>query len=299
MMTKNTTLQILLSIGMIWISSCQLKDKDSSDIHETLEKDFHTNFRYTDNYNSGSCDMAFTSIENMIDTPQIEFGKKKLIKDGSLIFNCKNMEKSKRNLDSLLMKFNGYYEEENLRKNENEIRYYLKLRLPSELFEAFIASLEGGSDELVSKSIDARDITDQYIDVEKRLANQRSQLEQYKELVRQASTVEDIVAVQEHMEELQSNIESKEGKIKLWNDQIALSNITVELLTEFTKVSEPEKKLSIVDRIWNALLSGVDKVVDIVFFFIRIWPFVFLTAFIWWYLKRRKKLATEENKNNE
>jgi hypothetical protein len=294
-----TTLFYSCAIAIISLGSCQFLD-EKQDGNSGKNEEMKINYCLA----SDACDATLYNYvaverENMVDTPKIELGVKKMIKDGLLSFKCSDLAASKHAVDSLLAKVGGYYEEENARRDDERNTYNLKLRLPSAQFESFMTSLEGGKDELMRKEIDARDITAEYIDVEKRLANQRAHLEQYQNLRSQARTVEDMVAVQEHMEALQTEIEGKEGQMKYWNDQIAWSTIHVELYTEFVKTEDPDKEESIVDRTWNSLVSGIEKVVDLLFFLVRFWPFVLTILGVWWYRRRKKKTANTTPTNGK
>jgi len=155
---------------------------------------------------------------------------KKLIKDGNMRIETKDLQASKQRMDGLLKQYNGYYESENLDNNDVETSYNLKIRLPALSFEALIGALENGEDEVKSKYIQARDVTEEYIDVESRLNNERAYLERYKALLAKASTVKDILAIEESIRTIQEEIESREGWLKYLNDQIAFSTLDVQLL---------------------------------------------------------------------
>src|SRR5690554_1676227 len=50
----------------------------------------------------------------------------------------------------------------------NRLSYTLSIRIPSDRFEAFVKGVEEGEGRIVSKQITARDVTEEYLDLELR-----------------------------------------------------------------------------------------------------------------------------------
>lgn len=203
--------------------------------------------------------------------------KNKIIKDGSISIKTNDINASKKGIDILLKKFNAYYEKENLENNEESISYDLKIRVPANNFERLISSLENGKDEIRSKSIQARDVTEEYVDIETRLTNKRVYLKRYKELLSKASTVKDILAIEENISKLQEEIESKEGRLKYLSDQVSFSTLELNLYKEkeFIYKAQPQDKFS--ERVKTSLNKGWKSVVNFALWTITKWPLLILT----------------------
>jgi len=202
--------------------------------------------------------------------------KNKIIKDGTISVKTNDINTSKKGIDLLLKKFNAYYEKENLENNEESISYDLKIRVPVNNFERLISSIENGKDEIRSKSIQARDVTEEYVDIETRLSNKRVYLKRYKELLAKASTVKDILAIEENISKLQEEIESKEGILKYLSDQVSFSTLELNLYKEkeFIYKAQPQDKFS--ERVKTSLSKGWKSVVNFALWTITKWPFLIL-----------------------
>jgi len=137
--------------------------------------------------------------------------EKKIIKDGKMIVSAKDIHANKKSIDNLIKQLNAYYEGEDLQNNDHSVAYHLKIRVPCANFEKLISGLENGKDEIRSKNIATRDVTEEYIDTETRLANKRDYLKRYKELLSKAATVKDLLAIEENIRNLQEEIEAKKG----------------------------------------------------------------------------------------
>lgn len=224
----------------------------------------------TTEYNSASGNTGDKSAIN----------KKKIIKDGSITIKTNDISESKKGIDTLLKKLNGYYETEDLENNDNTISYNFKIRIPANNFEQLISNLENGKDEIESKSIQARDVTEEYVDIESRLTNKREYLKRYKDLLFKASTVKDILAIEEQVRVLQEEIESKEGRLKYLNDQIAFSTLELNLYKEKDFIYKPQQQDKFWERIKKSLSNGWTSIIDFVLWSITIWPLIILTIVV-------------------
>lgn len=213
---------------------------------------------------------------------------KKIIKDGSISVKTNDIQLSKKGIDDLLEKLNAYYESEDLQNNDQTIYYYLKIRVPADNFEKLISSIESGSDEIKSKSIQARDITEEYVDIETRLANKREYLKRYKDLLSKATSVKDILAIEENIRILQEEIESKEGRLKYLSDQVSFSTLEINLYKDKEFVYKPQPKDKFSERVKKSLSNGWTSVVDFVLWIITIWPFIILTFLAVFIMSRPK-----------
>lgn len=212
--------------------------------------------------------------------------KKKIIKDGNISVKTNDIIASKKGIDDLLKKLNAYYESEDLQNNDQTISYDLKIRVPADNFEKLISSIENGKDEIKSKSIQARDVTEEYVDIETRLTNKREYLKRYKDLLSKASTVKDILAIEENIRTLQEEIESKEGRLKYLSDQVSFSTLDINLYKEKEFIYKPQPKDKFSERVKKSLSNGWTSVVDFVLWTITIWPYIILTLVSYFIVRR-------------
>ncbi|MEI7595652.1 MAG: DUF4349 domain-containing protein [Bacteroidota bacterium] len=228
---------------------------------------------------------------DFIDVTKVD--KKKIIKDGMLSIKVLDVEKGKKSIDAILKKLNSYYENESLENNESHSSYNLKIRIPSANFDEFLRLLENGTGEVLSKDINARDVTEEYVDIETRLKNKKMYLQRYNELLSKTGTIKDILALEENIRNLQEEIESKEGRLKFLNDQVAYSTLNVELLKEKEYVYNQKKVDSFYERLKASLSSGWSNTINFILLLIGNWTvliaivtFVFLIRRFW---RNRKK----------
>lgn len=293
--TMKTTLQVILLIGLVTGGSCTSRQTEKTD-------DLGVALNFADKAPAFEETVKFASPEvagdeqvydgnnagTEISGDKSTVKKKKIIKDGNISVKTNNIEESKKNIDGLLQKLSAYYENEDMQNNDRSVSYDLKIRVPAYNFEKLIAGIENGKDEVKSKSIQARDVTEEYVDTETRLANKREYLKRYKELLSRASTVKDIIAIEENIRTLQEEIESKEGRLRYLSDQVAYSTLYLNIYKEKEFVYKPQPQDKFSERVKKSLSNGWVLVVDFVLFTITIWPITLLILVLFYFFRRRR-----------
>jgi len=139
-------------------------------------------------------------------------------------------------------------------------RAVLVLRIPATSLGSALASFsELGT--VIHETLDTQDITEEYFDLEARLESAR-QLETrlLEMLTTRAQEVGELLEVEAELGRVRETIERFEGKLRLWESQVAYSTLTVELTTHavFAAV-EPqglgEAIAATLSNSWQAMLS--------------------------------------------
>ena len=150
---------------------------------------------------------------------------------------------------------------------------------------------EMGEGEVKYKEIDARDVTEQFIDLETRLANKKSYLLKYKELLNQAKTVKDILEIETNIRAIEEEIESTYGRLKYLSDLVDYSTLDLEITKPKDTKYQIDKRDNFLTRIRFALVKGWIGFVDLIVFAVRIWPFwIIITLFIYFLIRVGKRM---------
>jgi hypothetical protein len=198
----------------------------------------------------------------------------KIIKSGSMKFEVTKLEIAKTKVDTILKTCNGYYENEQFNSYGNRISYSLQLRIPNLKFDSLIAVIETGIGQLNSKNIKAKDVTEEYVDLNIRLENNLAYLTQYKEILRKAKSVKEILEVKEKIRRIEEEINSKKGRLKYLGGKVKYSTLHLEL-TELIK-SEISNRPRFTTRLNNAFNSGFQSFLSFLIGLISLWPFLIL-----------------------
>ncbi|MEV0492092.1 DUF4349 domain-containing protein [Streptomyces atratus] len=109
---------------------------------------------------------------------------------------------------------------------------HLVLRVPQAEYDAVLRKLAGGG-KLLSRTSEAKDVTDQVVDVESRITTQRASVARVRKLMDRAEKIADVVALEGELSNRQAELESLLARQESLKDRTTLATITLDL-------SEPE-----------------------------------------------------------
>ncbi|HVS14848.1 MAG TPA: DUF4349 domain-containing protein [Thermoanaerobaculia bacterium] len=176
---------------------------------------------------------------------------RKLIRNGSLSLEVDAVPATVERVKARVEEAEGYvgneseYQDAYGRKSAS-----LTCRVPAERLDAVIADLrELGRVESVS--IGAEDVTEQYFDLEIRLATQRELEGRLRELLRRPSNeLSDLLEIERELARVRTEIDQMEGRKRFWDQQIAMSTLTVSLAEPRPKVAAGE------GGVWRTLAAS-------------------------------------------
>lgn len=225
------------------------------------------------------------SIDNI---EKQEVSKKRIIKDGRLGIRVSELENTKSRIDSLIICHGGYYANERLNNSDWEISYSLNIRIPSVNFTRFISDIETGDGEILYKEINARDVTDQFIDLETRLENKRSYLKRYNDLLVKANSIKEILEIEEKIRVLEEEVESTTGRLKYMSDLVDYSTLDLTISKQRDFRYNPVKRDRFSEKLKQSFSKGWYGFIDFLLFVINIWPFWIIIALIFYLWKKYK-----------
>ena len=221
--------------------------------------------------------------------------ERKLIKNGSMTLVVDNLEQTRNEVLNLIEKHGGYCANEQYSSWEHSSAYKLTVRIPCGNFDSFVADVEAGKGKIESKSMYINDVTSEYIDLETRLDTKRSYLARYKELLKSAKSVQEIVSIEDKIRSLEEEIDSTVGQLKYLSNQVDYSTLHLNLRHDDANYDphHPEHSQSVGQRLWQSLQGGFRGLVDCLFSLVRIWPAWLIAALVLWLMRRAKKRNDE------
>ncbi|MBP9732136.1 MAG: DUF4349 domain-containing protein [Candidatus Magasanikbacteria bacterium] len=167
------------------------------------------------------------------------------------------------------------------------------VRVPVQVFNEVISQIKGVG-EVRSESINGQDVTEEFVDLEAQLHNFRATETQFLEIMKRATQIQDILAVQRELMNVRSSIESIEGRIKYLSESADYSTITVYLSSDSSSlpILDDSSEWKLVGEIKEAMRSLVEfgkefvSIVIRVVIFAPVWGVIALVA---WLIVRRLK----------
>jgi hypothetical protein len=127
-------------------------------------------------------------------------------------------------------------------------------RVPVDAFEAILRELKGLGTYRGEQS-STEDVTTRYIDLRGQLTAWRAQERVYLRLLGRARSIGDVIAVQNQLQQVQSNIERLQGQVNHLEDQSSFSTIVLNLSEPGAGgIAQPRSRL---ERAWATAVSGL------------------------------------------
>jgi Domain of unknown function (DUF4349) len=169
-----------------------------------------------------------------------------------------------------------------------------KVRIPVDRFEAFMTEVTRLG-ELQKNHLDSQDVTQEYYDLEARIANkQREEQRLLKHLADSTGKLEDILAVERELSRVRGEVEQMQGRLRYLTNQSALSTVTI-MATEVKDYTPPVSptfttQVGRTFRLSVARLADFGEAVMLLIVAILPWlPVVVVVALpFWWILRRRR-----------
>lgn len=102
----------------------------------------------------------------------------------------------------------------------------LTLHIPSDRFDQALEDLSKLG-RVVSRNQTAEDVTEQVVDLDSRLASQRASVDRVRALLAQATTVDEIVRIEQELTTRESELESLEQRRQALAGQVAMSTVNI------------------------------------------------------------------------
>jgi TolA-binding protein len=173
----------------------------------------------------------------------------------------------------------------------------LTLHIPSTQFDKALEQLS----KIVPNGVKARnqtaeDVTEQLVDVESRIATQRTSVQRVRELLAKAQTVNEIVQIESEVTRREADLESLEKRRESLAGQVALSTVTVKVGKGIPAPPAEEDRSSFLAGLiggWDAFIttgSGLLRVLGAVLPFLIVLGPLGYVGWRWW-RRRPRPLA--------
>lgn len=152
----------------------------------------------------------------------------KLILNADLSLETQDFEKSAVDIEKMTAEAGGYIESSGTYGDTGSRSANYTLRVPQEKFEQFYAQL-GENMHVVSRSRSSEDVTEQYTDIETRLATLQTKHERLLSLLEKADKMEDIISLENALADCEYEIDSLTGSKRRYDDLVGFSTFYINL----------------------------------------------------------------------
>jgi len=163
---------------------------------------------------------------------------RKIVKTGYITLEVEDIAETMDEVAEMANELNGYVVSSYKYEYERGVSGYIAIRVPFEKFDEAFERLRQLAIAVPYETTTAKDVTEEYVDLEAQLGNLQATEAQYLALLEKAETVEDMLKVQSELSKVRGQIEQIEGRMKYLEQTSETSLIEVDL-EETQGLAEP------------------------------------------------------------
>ncbi len=148
----------------------------------------------------------------------------KIIYKTWLSIEVEDLAKCSETVKATVKNYNGYIENSSLYESSAQF----VIRVPSNKKTDAVESIKK-SGEVTNIRENAKDITEEYIDVDARLKNMINLRDRLTKLLDKAENVKEVLAIEKEIGRLQGDIDSLQSRLKNMNNKVDFSTVTLNL----------------------------------------------------------------------
>jgi hypothetical protein len=197
---------------------------------------------------------------------------RKIIRNGALDLLVTDVGQSIEKIGSIVKSAGGFVEK-STQSNSGSHSASVTVRIPAARLDQVITQVKALATTVDRESVEARDVTREYIDLDARLRNAQAEEAQYLQILKRATTIKDTLDVTEKLSDVRGRIEQMQGEMKFLTSQIDLSTLGISLHAEAdeTVAGIHWRPLRQAKVAVNEMVSGLADWVDsVVAFFINL-----------------------------
>lgn len=229
--------------------------------------------------------------------PQNETGQRLVVSESYLSMLVKNVVETRKQILTFVEQNGGYMVESNISNPQDAPTSSITVRVPSDSLEQTLEHFRSLSVKVVSENLSGQDVTDEYVDVEKRIAILEKTKAKFEEILSQAREVSDITSLNREIINTQNQIDQLKGSQEGMKQRAQLARITIYLSTDEIALpyapSETFRPEVIFKFAVRSLVSNLRKAAAI-----AIWLGVYSVIIVpvlligWWIMKKRAQKSS-------
>ncbi|MFV0541409.1 MAG: DUF4349 domain-containing protein [Aestuariibaculum sp.] len=228
-------------------------------------------------------DIAKEAVVEEVVMATPEQAEQKIIKEAYLRFETQDLDKTYFQIKTFISQNKGLIQSDNSTKSYNSISRSLVIRIPTQSFQPTIDSISNHVKYFDNKQISAKDITEEFIDLEARLKAKKTLEKRYLELLDKAKNVSEILEIERELSNIREEIEAKQGRLKYLENRVSLSTINIEFYKYTQENIVPQSYTS---KMWNAIKNGFSGLSIFFLGILSIWPFFIIIGVVVYFIRR-------------
>lgn len=164
--------------------------------------------------------------------PQADITDRKVITDSQLSLQVKEVRTAVDDISEFAVRQGGYMVNTSVSNPGEAPSGNITIRVPQTKLNETLSYLRNLSIKVVWENLSGTDVTDEYVDLDARIATLNQTKAKFEEIFTRATEISDILNIQREIINLQSQIDSYKGQQNYLDKSAQLTKITVYLSTD-------------------------------------------------------------------
>lgn len=152
-----------------------------------------------------------------------------VIKNAHLSLQVESVRDAEAAIRARASELQGFVVQVQTNGTDEDMTSQITIRVPADRFDEALTGVQGIAQKVLSRNISGDDVTEQFVDLESRLRNLEATRDRLVTFLDKATRVEDALAVNTSLSEIQGQIEEIKGRMQYLRQSAAMSTITVGL----------------------------------------------------------------------
>ena len=205
---------------------------------------------------------------------------RKLIRNVSMFVETDSFDRLVDQIRQKTAELSGYMEQSDISGNRasySSRSAWMIIRIPSSKLDQFISLVEENGN-VAHKSESVQDVTLQYSDLESRKKTLTVEQDRIWALLEKADTLEAVIALEERLSEIRYELESMESRLKLYDNQVEYSTVSVDINEVLPVNFTPTAPETVGQRIHKGFSRNIKNVKE---FFINLFVGLIVLIPVW------------------
>jgi|GEM_PF-846357 len=227
----------------------------------------------------------------------------RIIQTGSISMRVDDAVQRLNKIRELVESANGFIADSSVTEQSGVKTANVTVRVPVDAYQDIRAKIRALGSTIFNETGHADDVTDQFVDLNARLAAAKAEEAQYLDILTRATTIEDTLRVTNQLSQVRARIEQMQGQMRYLQDRTEFATLSVHM-TEETHVTVPTDEWRPGEVLRSALRDLVIVSQSVINFTITALTFIIglllpLGLIIWFFVWVGKRLVSKRRKNKK
>jgi hypothetical protein len=204
---------------------------------------------------------------------------RRMVRTAEIRMQVIELDSAGRAVANLVSTYGGFIANSEFTNSSYQLSRSLTIRIPADRFDALLAGVGSIGLSLDYQRVHTQDVTEEWVDLESRLATKREVRDRYIDILRnRARTAEDILAAEDKIRIITEEIEAREARLRSLRDRVAFSTLQLDLYQEKRVEDLPGDpyRVSFWHQIGQSFSTGWGLIKNFFLFLIAVWPLWFI-----------------------